>query len=56
MNAQIVNQEKSKFKPTHVFSFVGYEYHLDSALVNHSGEMAQTSGFDPMLKVKTCFV
>ena len=25
----IINQEKSELKPTHVFSFVGYEYHLD---------------------------
>ena len=29
----IINQEKSELKPTEVFSFVGYEYHLDSALV-----------------------
>ena len=29
----IINQEKSKLKPTQVFSFVGYENHLDSALV-----------------------
>ena len=28
----IINQEKSELKPTPVFSFVGYEYHLDSAL------------------------
>ena len=39
----IINQEKSELKPTQVFSFVGYEYHLDSALVKaHSREMAQT--------------
>ena len=25
----IINQEKSELKPTQVFSFVGYEYHLD---------------------------
>ena len=30
---RIINQEKSKLKPTHVFSFVGYEYHLDSLMV-----------------------
>ena len=24
-----INQEKSELKPTQVFSFVGYEYHLD---------------------------
>ena len=29
----IINQEKSELSPTQVFSFVGYEYHLDSALV-----------------------
>ena len=29
----IINQEKSELIPTHVFSFVGYEHHLDSALV-----------------------
>ena len=34
----IINQEKSKLKPTHVFSFVGYEYHLDSALVKLTQE------------------
>ena len=39
-----------------VFSFVGYEYHLDSVLgKTHSREMAQTSGFDPASQVKTCF-
>ena len=43
---------ESKLKPTQVFSFVGYEYHLDSA---HSREMVQTSGFDPTTQVKTCF-
>ena len=34
----IINQEKSKLKPTEVFSFVGYEYHLDSALVKPTQE------------------
>ena len=29
----IINQEKSELKPTQVFLFVGYEYHLDLALV-----------------------
>ena len=29
----IINWEKSELKPTQVFSFVGYVYHLDSALV-----------------------
>ena len=45
----IINQEKFEIKPTQVFSFMGYEYHLDST---HSREMAQTSGFDPTTKVK----
>ena len=51
----IINQEKSELKPTQVFSFVGYKYHLDSALVKPTREMAQTSGFYPMTQVKTCF-
>ena len=34
----IINQEKSELKPTHVFSFVDYEYHLDSALVKPTQE------------------
>ena len=29
----IINQENSEPKPTQMFSFVGYEYHLDSVLV-----------------------
>ena len=29
----IINQGKSELKPTQVFLFLGYEYHLDSALV-----------------------
>ena len=29
----IIHQEKSELKPSKVFSFVVYEYHLDSALV-----------------------
>ena len=29
----IINQEKAELKPTQVFLFMGYEYHLDSALV-----------------------
>ena len=29
----IMNQEKSELKPIRVFWFVGYEYHLASALV-----------------------
>ena len=34
----IINQEKSELKPTQVFSFAGYEYHLDSALVKPTQE------------------
>ena len=48
----IINQEKSKLKPTQVFSFVGSEYHLDKALVKPSQEMAQTSAFVPTTQVK----
>ena len=34
----IINQEKSKLKPSLVFSFVGYKYHLDSAIVKPTQE------------------
>ena len=34
----IINQGKSELKPTQVFLFVGYEYHLDSALVKPTQE------------------
>ena len=34
----IINQEKSELKPAQVFSFVGYEYHLDSVLVKPTQE------------------
>ena len=34
----IINQEKPELKPTQVFSFVDYEYHLDSALVKPTQE------------------
>ena len=34
----IINQKKSELKPTQVFSFVGYGYHLDSALVKSTQE------------------
>ena len=34
----IINQEKSELKPAQVFSFVGYGYHLDSALVKPTQE------------------
>ena len=51
----IINQEKSKLKPTQVFSFVGYEYHLNSALVKPSQERwlkLQDCSYDSS---KTCF-
>ena len=35
---RVDNQEKSELKPTQVFSFVGYEYHLDSTLVKPTQE------------------
>ena len=34
---------------------MGYEFHLDLALVNPLREMAQFSGFDPTLEVKHVF-
>ena len=34
----ILNQDKSELKPTQVFLFMGYEYHLDSALVKPTQE------------------
>ena len=34
----IINQEKSELKPTQVFSFLSYKYHLDSALVKPTQE------------------
>ena len=34
----IINQEKSELKPNQVFSFVGYEYHLEAALVKPTQE------------------
>ena len=34
----IINQQKSELNPTQVFLFVGYEYHLDSALVKPTQE------------------
>ena len=34
----IINQEKSDLKPTQVFSFVGYDYQLDSARVKPTQE------------------
>ena len=37
----IINQEKTELKPTQVSSFVGYEYHLDSALVKPTQERYQ---------------
>ena len=49
----IINQEKSELKPTHVFSFVGYEYHLDSALVKPTQE--RWFKLQDLTQVKTYF-
>ena len=35
---QKIKSGKSELRPSHVFSFVGYEYHLDSALVKPTQE------------------
>ena len=51
----IINGEKSKLKPTQVFSFIDYEYHLDSALVKPTQERCFKLHRNPTLKVKTCF-
>ena len=52
----IINQEKSELKPTQVFSFVGYGYHLDSALVKPTQERwLKLQDFYPTTQVKTCF-
>ena len=52
----IIKQEKSEPKPTQVFLFVGYKYHLDSALVKPTQERwLKLSEFDPTSQVKTCF-
>ena len=51
----IINQEKSKLKPTRVFVRGLRIPSRFSPCKTHSREMAQTSGFDPTTKVKTCF-
>ena len=38
-----------------VFSFVGYKYHRDSALVKPTQERWLKPGFYPIPQVKTCF-
>ena len=43
----IINQEKSELKPTQVFSFVGYKYHLDSALVKPTQDSRTQQVLDP---------
>ena len=50
----IINQEKSELKPTQVFSFVGYEYHLDSARVKPTQER-WLKVQDLILRLKSCF-
>ena len=49
----IINQEKSELKPTKVFSFVGYEYHLDSALVKPTQESRSLKLQDLILRLKS---
>ena len=52
----IINQEKSELKPTKMFSFMGYEYHLDSALVKPNQERwLKLQDLILCLKSKTCF-
>ena len=50
----IINQEKSELIATQVFSFVGYEYHLDSALVKPTQERCLKLQ-DLILQLKSCF-
>ena len=48
----IINQEKFKLKPTQVFSFLVYEYHLDSALVKPTQEICLNL-LDLILRLKS---
>ena len=51
----IINQVKSELIPTQVFSFVGYEYHLNSALVKPTQERWQkTTGINPQDNQLVC--
>ena len=55
--AWIINQEKSELKPAQVFSFVGYEYHLDSALVKPTQERwLKLQDLNLHLKSKVCLM
>ena len=49
----IINQEKSELKPTQVFSFVGYEYHLYSALVKPTPQERWLKLQDLILRLKS---
>ena len=52
----IINQDKFELKPTQVFFFRGLRIPSRfSPCKTHSRELAQTSGFDPTTKLKTCF-
>ena len=51
----IINQGKSELKPTQVFSFVGYEYHLNLALVKPTQERLLKLLALFLRLVKTCF-
>ena len=51
-----ISQEKSELKPTQVFSFMGYEYPLDSAPVKLTQKRwLKCQELIPMLIIKTCF-
>ena len=50
----IINWEKSELKPTQLFSFVSYEYHLDLALVKPMTDIVFKLQ-DLILKIKSCF-
>ena len=57
LNIATDNQPGKVRTQTHsiFFSFMGYEYHLDSTLVKKQQIDAQTLGFEPKDKAQTCF-
>ena len=51
----IILQKKSELNPNQVFSFMGYEYHLDSALVKPTQErLLKLQGLDLQRFLKSC--
>ena len=50
----IINQEKSELKLTQVFSFMGYEYHLDSALVKPVWKYCNEQALERLLLLVKC--